>query len=129
MKHVIDHVQLSVTEYPAAKAFYEKALAPLGFSLMMEFPPGGAPSHGGFGVGGKPFFWLTSGSKQTPLAHIAFGAETRADVDAFYHAAIAAGGTDNGAPGLRPHYHEHYYGAFIRDPEGHNIEAVCHAPA
>jgi len=126
-RHFLDHVQLSVEDYTRAKAFYAKALEPLGFSLMMEFPPD-KPMHGGFGAEGKPFFWITSGARQTPPTHIAFGAPSRAVVDAFYAAAMAAGGTDNGPPGLREMYHPTYYGAFVRDPEGHNIEAVCHDP-
>jgi catechol 2,3-dioxygenase-like lactoylglutathione lyase family enzyme len=126
---MIDHMGISVTDFDAAKAFYDKALAPLGASLVMTVPP---EFTGGVKVGGygreRPVFWLTEGEKQTPPVHVAFTAESRADVDAFYAAAIAAGGEDNGAPGLRPHYHENYYGAFVRDPDGHNIEAVCHKP-
>jgi catechol 2,3-dioxygenase-like lactoylglutathione lyase family enzyme len=129
MRHVLDHIQLSVEDYPRAKAFYAQALAPLGFTLMMEFPEEGPPLHGGLGAGGKPFFWLTGGARQAPPTHIAFGADTRAAVDAFYAAAIAAGGVDNGPPGTRKLYHPNYYAAFVRDPEGHNIEAVCHEPA
>ncbi len=129
MRHVLDHIQLSVEDYARAKEFYGKALAPLGFSLMMEFPEQGPPMHGGFGAEGKPFFWITSGSRQTPPTHVAFGAPSRAEVDAFYKAAMAAGGTDNGPPGTRKLYHPNYYAAFVRDPEGHNIEAVCHDPA
>jgi len=126
-RHFLDHVQLSVEDYARAKDFYAKALEPLGLSLMMEFPPD-KPMHGGFGAEGKPFFWITSGGRQTPPTHIAFGAPSRAVVDAFYEAAMAAGGTDNGPPGIRAHYHPTYYAAFVRDPEGHNIEAVCHDP-
>jgi catechol 2,3-dioxygenase-like lactoylglutathione lyase family enzyme len=126
---MIDHIGISVSDYDAAKAFYDKALAPLGASLVMTVPPEfvGGRQVGGYGRG-KPDFWITGGEQQTPPIHVAFTAESRADVDAFYEAALAAGGTDNGAPGLRPHYHEHYYGAFVRDPDGHNIEAVCHKP-
>jgi predicted lactoylglutathione lyase len=76
----------------------------------------------------KPDFWINEGTPQTPRVHLAFRAENRAQVDAFYAAAIAAGGTDNGKPGLRPHYHPDYYGAFVLDPDGHNVEAVCHTP-
>lgn len=126
---MIDHMGISVTDFDAAKAFYDKALAPLGASLVMTVPPEftGGVKVGGFGRE-RPVFWLHEGEKQTPPVHVAFTAESRADVDAFYAAAIAAGGEDNGAPGLRPHYHENYYGAFVRDPDGHNIEAVCHKP-
>ena len=82
----------------------------------------------GFGIEGKPFLWLSPKGRQTPCQHLAFGAPNRAAVNAFYQAALAAGATDNGAPGVRPHYHPNYYGAFVYDPEGQNIEAVCHAP-
>ncbi|MCW2309453.1 catechol 2,3-dioxygenase-like lactoylglutathione lyase family enzyme [Rhodobium gokarnense] len=128
--HVIDHISLNVADYERAKAFYAQALAPLGFSLAMEVTAEmtGSFDGAGLGVDGKPFFWLMGTGRQTPIQHIAFGAESRALVDAFYEAALAAGGTDNGAPGLRLHYHPNYYGAFVLDPEGHNIEAVCHAP-
>lgn len=126
----VDHIQMSVENYPRAKAFYAKALKPLGWSLMMEFPETGAPSHGGFGVDGKPYLWIGAGPRQTPPMHTAFGAASRAEVDAFYRAAIAAGATDNGPPGVRKLYHPNYYAAFVFDPEGHNIEAVFHgAPA
>ena len=96
----------------------------------MELPPsitGGAVVLG-MGVPPKPDFWIHQGSPQKPPLHIAFRADSRAVVDAFYRAALSAGGKDNGPPGLRPHYHEHYYGAFVLDPDGHNIEACCHAP-
>ena len=128
-RHVIDHMSLNVGDYEGAKAFYAKALAPLGFSLVMEVTAEmtGTVASAGFGTGGKPFLWLTPKGRQTPPQHIAFGADSRAMVDAFHAAALAAGGTDNGAPGLRPYYHPTYYGAFVLDPEGHNIEAVCHA--
>lgn len=126
---MIDHMGISVTDYDAAKAFYDKALAPLGASLVMTVPPEfvGGRKVGGYGRE-RPVFWLTEGNRQIPPIHVAFTADSRADVDAFYEAAIDAGGTDNGAPGLRAHYHENYYGAFVRDPDGHNIEAVCHKP-
>lgn len=83
----------------------------------------------GFGVPPKPDFWIGQGAPNVPPVHVAFRAESRGQVDAFFRAAISAGGKDNGAPGLRPHYHSHYYGAFVLDPDGHNVEAVCHAPA
>ena len=127
-RHVLDHIQLSVADYPRAKAFYARALQPLGFSLMMEFPQEGPPTHGGFAAEGKPFLWIAGGGRQTPPTHVAFGAASPAVVDAFYAAAMAAGGTDNGPPGTRALYHPNYYAAFVRDPEGHNIEAVCHGP-
>ena len=120
---MIDHVGVQVSDASRSKAFYTAALAPLGYSLLMEWQ-----EHAGFGVAPKPDFWIGRGQPNTPV-HVAFRAETRSQVDAFHRAAIAAGGRDNGPPGLRPHYHAHYYGAFVLDPDGHNIEAVCHAPA
>jgi catechol 2,3-dioxygenase-like lactoylglutathione lyase family enzyme len=137
---MIDHVGFSVSDYARAKAFYEKALAPLGYALIMEVgPPHSEQSAAGFGSGGKPDLWIGGtpslpspasgrGAGRGPL-HIAIQAKDRPTVDAFYRAALAAGGKDNGPPGLRPHYHANYYGAFVLDPDGHNIEAVCHAPA
>jgi catechol 2,3-dioxygenase-like lactoylglutathione lyase family enzyme len=127
---MIDHVGFSVSDFARAKAFYEKALAPLGYALVMEVgPPQSEQPAAGFGGGGKPDFWIGSdGSPGKPM-HIAILAKDRQTVDAFHRAALAAGGKDNGAPGVRPHYHANYYGAFVLDPDGHNIEAVCHAPA
>jgi catechol 2,3-dioxygenase-like lactoylglutathione lyase family enzyme len=126
---IIDHMSLNVADLDAMVAFYEKALAPLGVTTMMRF---GKEMTGTADVAGlgknKPFFWLAGTGRTTPPQHIAFLAGSRAEVDAFYEAAIAAGGKDNGRPGLRPIYHEHYYGAFVLDPEGHNAEAVCHRP-
>lgn len=127
---MIDHVGFPVSDYPRAKAFYAQALAPLGYGLIMEVQQdaNGCPACG-FGIGGKPDFWIGGeGGLQKPL-HIAIAARSRAEVDAFHSAALAAGGRDNGAPGLRAHYHPNYYGAFVLDPDGHNIEAVCHLPA
>jgi catechol 2,3-dioxygenase-like lactoylglutathione lyase family enzyme len=128
---MIDHIGFAVSDYERAKAFYAKALAPLGYVLIMEVPaegnPSGAPAAG-FGEGGKPDFWIGGeGGIDKPL-HVAFQTKDRASVDAFHKAALAAGGRDNGGPGLRPHYHPNYYGAFVFDLDGHNIEAVCHAP-
>jgi catechol 2,3-dioxygenase-like lactoylglutathione lyase family enzyme len=128
---MIDHIGFAVSDYERAKAFYAKALAPLGYVLIMEVPaegnPSGAPAAG-FGEGGKPDFWIGGeGGIDKPL-HVAFQTRDRASVDAFHKAALAAGGRDNGGPGLRPHYHPNYYGAFVFDLDGHNIEAVCHAP-
>jgi catechol 2,3-dioxygenase-like lactoylglutathione lyase family enzyme len=121
----IDHVTATVSDVESAKRFYEAALKPLGYSLQIEF--GG--SAAAFGAAeSAPEFWIGSRPGRG-AAHIAFSAPDRAAVDAFYEAAIAAGGQDNGAPGLRPHYHENYYAAFVHDPDGNNIEAVCHAPA
>jgi catechol 2,3-dioxygenase-like lactoylglutathione lyase family enzyme len=128
---MIDHIGFPVSDFERSKAFYLKALAPLDYSLVMEMmqdrPPGEAPAAG-FGAKGKPDFWIGGeGGLDKPL-HVAIVAKDRAIVDAFYKAAIAAGGRDNGAPGIRTHYHANYYGAFVLDPDGHNIEAVCHKP-
>ena len=121
---MIDHTGFAVTDLKRSIEFYSKALAPLGIELVMKFQEVAA----GFGERGKPEFWIAGvpGEKPTDKIHIAFRAKGRAEVKAFYDAALAAGGTDNGPPGTRPHYHENYYGAFVRDPDGHNIEAVCH---
>lgn len=127
---MIDHIGFPVSDYARAKAFYSAALAPLGYTLVMEVQQhdNDAPAAG-FGRDGKPDLWIGGeGGMNKPL-HVAIAAANRASVDAFHRAALAAGGRDNGAPGLRPHYHANYYGAFVRDPDGHNIEAVCHAPA
>ena len=110
--------------------FYENALKPLGIKPLMEVTPemtGTDDSHVGFGAN-RPFFWIGTGGKPTPGMHVAFLAQSRKTVDEFYAAAIAAGGKDNGKPGMRPHYHENYYGAFVFDPDGNNIETVCHKP-
>jgi catechol 2,3-dioxygenase-like lactoylglutathione lyase family enzyme len=125
----IDHTSLSVSDYEAAKRFYAAALKPLRVELMMEFPADvtGSVDVAGLGADGKPFLWLANAGKTTPRVHLAFRAETREQVDACYAAAMAAGATDNGPPGLRPLYHEHYYGAFVLDADGHNVEVVCHA--
>jgi len=117
----LDHVSLRVRDLEHSRTFYTAALAPLGVAILME--GGGAV---GFGRLGKPQFWLNPGGTPTGPTHIAFVAATRAAVRAFHAAAIAAGGVDNGAPGLRPHYHPDYYGAFVLDPDGNNAEAVCH---
>ena len=121
---MIDHVGVNVSDYERSRDFYAKALEPLGYSLLME----PAETHGGFGREGKPDFWI-SGAREptTENVHVALGAPDRATVDAFHAAAIEAGGTDNGAPGPRD-YHPTYYGAFVRDPDGNNIEVVCHKP-
>jgi catechol 2,3-dioxygenase-like lactoylglutathione lyase family enzyme len=126
---MLDHAGFPVSDYTRSKAFYLQALAPLGYALVMEVQQheNDAPAAG-FGANGKPDLWIGGeGGLQRPI-HIAIAAQDRAAVDAFYRAAIAAGGKDNGAPGLRPHYHPNYYAAFVLDPDGHNIEAVCHTP-
>ncbi|MGE0585127.1 MAG: VOC family protein [Flavobacteriaceae bacterium] len=127
---MIDHVGFAVTDFEKAKAFYTQALAPLSIAPLMELGPEetGGDAHAGFGADGKPFFWIGSGKRAANNVHIAFTARSRAEVDAFYKAAIMAGGTDNGEPGIREHYHPSYYGAFVLDPDGNNIEAVCHRP-
>jgi catechol 2,3-dioxygenase-like lactoylglutathione lyase family enzyme len=120
----IDHISLTVSDYEAAKKFYAAALKPLGWKLMMDFG-----RTAGFGVDGKPYFWIAEGKKKTrPHVHIAFGAASRKAVDKFYKAAIKAGGTDNGKAGVRLDYHPTYYAAFVLDADGHNIEAVTHKP-
>jgi len=123
---MIDHIGLGVSDYARSKAFYLAALAPLGYGLVMEVREAGG--HAGFGVGGKPDFWISPGKATTAGAHVAFAAPDRATVRAFHQAALDAGGRDNGPPGLRPQYHPTYYGAFVLDPDGHNVEAVCHEP-
>lgn len=122
---MIDHVGFPVSDYERSKRFYEQALAPLGYTLVMEFS---AEHTAGFGANGKPDFWIGGKGKLNGVLHVAIAAKDRAAVDAFHRAALAAGGKDNGAPGLRPQYHPNYYGAFVLDPDGHNIEAVCHTP-
>jgi catechol 2,3-dioxygenase-like lactoylglutathione lyase family enzyme len=127
---MIDHTGLDVADPAKSRRFYEQALAPLGYRVLKEIPTeytGGAVIFG-MGVPPMPDFWVHQGSPQTPRLHVAFHADSRAQVDEFYRAAMAAGGRDNGPPGLRPHYHQSYYGAFVLDPDGHNIEAVCHRP-
>jgi catechol 2,3-dioxygenase-like lactoylglutathione lyase family enzyme len=127
---MIDHTGLHMSNPSKSRAFYEKALAPLGYKVLMEVPQEhtGGKVVLGFGVPPKPEFWIAEGTPESPRIHIAFRAESRAAVDAFYAAAIAAGGKDNGPPGPRPQYHASYYGAFVLDPDGHNIEAVIHTP-
>ena len=123
---VVDHVGFAVADYGESKEFYEKALAPLGVRLLMEF--GGAAA--GFGKDGRPSFFVEAhGEPVRGRLHIALRAESRAQVDAFHEAAIKAGGTDNGRPGVRAVYHPNYYGAYVLDPDGNNIEAVCHHAA
>ncbi len=120
---MIDHLGFGVSDYEKSKAFYKAALAPLGYVLIKEIY-----GNAGFGAEGKPDFWLHQGEKTTLQLHVAFNTKDRATVSAFHEAAIAAGGKDNGPPGIRTMYHPHYYGAFVLDPDGHNIEAVCHEP-
>jgi catechol 2,3-dioxygenase-like lactoylglutathione lyase family enzyme len=116
---MLDHIGFSVADYARSRAFYDAALAPLGVARQMEVTKAETGGYEGAGYG----------SAGKPQLHVAFTAASRAEVDAFYTAAMAAGATDNGPPGLRAHYHPTYYAAFVLDPDGHNIEAVCHAPA
>jgi catechol 2,3-dioxygenase-like lactoylglutathione lyase family enzyme len=126
---MIDHIGFPVSDYERSKAFYTKALAPLGYTLVTEVRQDEHDSPAaGFGANGKPDFWIGGEGGLNRVLHVAIAVNDRAAVDAFHRAALAAGGTDNGAPGLRPHYHPNYYGAFVRDPDGHNVEAVCHKP-
>jgi catechol 2,3-dioxygenase-like lactoylglutathione lyase family enzyme len=122
---VLDHVLLDVSDFDRSRAFYEMALAPLGVEVVSE----PAPQMAGLGEDGKPYFWLMQrGRPTTQAVHVSFLAPDRDAVDTFHAAGLVAGGTDNGAPGPRPIYHSSYYAAFVLDPDGNNIEAVCHAP-
>jgi catechol 2,3-dioxygenase-like lactoylglutathione lyase family enzyme len=125
---MIDHTGITVSDFERSKTFYSQALAAIGMALLMEIPADvtGSDATAGFGAAPKPEFWIGAGGATGAKVHIAFSVASRAQVDAFHRAALAAGGRDNGAPGLRPHYHPDYYGAFILDPDGYNIEAVCH---
>lgn len=125
---MIDHMSLSVSDFSRAKAFYSAALAPLGYATFKEFPaPGGGVL--GLGIAGQHAdFWIAGGARCQPSMHLAFAATDHASVEAFHRAALAAGGRDNGGPGIRAQYHPSYYAAFVLDPDGNNIEAVCHAP-
>ena len=127
---MIDHIGFAVADLVRSRAFYVAALAPLGFIPVMDLTAEQTGSYAGtgFGPAGRPRFWIGNGDQRGSSVHVAFEASTRAAVESFYKAAMAAGGRDNGAPGIRPHYHANYYGAFVLDPDGHNIEAVCHAP-
>ena len=118
---MLDHIIISVSDISVSRTFYVQALAPLDYQIVMEYGEGC-----GLGVMQKPDLFVRQGEAVKPPVHIAFTARDRETVDAFHAAALAAGGTDNGAPGLRPDYHPSYYGAFVLDPDGHNIEAVCH---
>jgi catechol 2,3-dioxygenase-like lactoylglutathione lyase family enzyme len=125
MRPRLDHIGLDVSDYDASKAFFEQALAPLGIRCIME----PVPKVGGFGAE-FPFFWIGQRDRGPDSGtHVAFRTEDRETVDAFHAAAVAAGGRDNGSPGVREIYHPNYYGAYVLDPDGHNIEAVCHRPA
>jgi catechol 2,3-dioxygenase-like lactoylglutathione lyase family enzyme len=120
---IFDHIALTASDYEKSRRFFVNALQPLGIELAMEFE-----GSAGFGKDGKPELWLSGGKDAQRPMHIAFVAATRAQVAAFYAAAIAAGGKDNGPPGVRANYHPNYFGAFVIGPDGHNVEAVCHKP-
>jgi catechol 2,3-dioxygenase-like lactoylglutathione lyase family enzyme len=120
---MLDHITIGVTDIARAKIFYDQALHPLGIECLYYTD---GDEFAGYGIGEKAFFWISLKDTVQTGTHIAFLAPDRKIVDEFHRAALAAGGKDNGAPGLRPHYHENYYGAFVLDPDGHNVEAVCH---
>ena len=121
---MLDHVTIGVTDVERSKKFYDRALRPLGIARLYAE----AEQYAGYGISPKAFFWIGLRDISQTGSHIAFTAQDRATVDRFHAEAIAAGGRDNGRPGIRPDYHPYYYGAFVLDPDGHNIEAVCHAP-
>jgi catechol 2,3-dioxygenase-like lactoylglutathione lyase family enzyme len=120
---MLDHVTIGTSDLSRARRFYDRALKPLGIERLYA----AGETASGYGAGKKAFFWISARDAVLTGVHVAFAAPDRATVDAFHAAALAGGGRDNGAPGPRPHYHRHYYGAFVLDPDGHNIEAVCHA--
>ena len=129
---MIDHVGFAVSDIDRSRAFYDAALAPLGLAVLMEATPEQTEAGGtaiGYGKDGNPFFWIGDNERVGEGTHVAFAADDRAQVDAFHAAALAAGGRDNGAPGSRPHYGPNYYAAFVLDPDGANVEAVCKQPA
>jgi catechol 2,3-dioxygenase-like lactoylglutathione lyase family enzyme len=125
-RDMFDHVGVNVRDYEASRAFYEQALAPLGYRIAMAFDEWKAA---GFGPSvDKPEFWISQREPFTTGTHVAFQCEDRSTVDAFHQAAVAAGGSDNGPPGVREIYHPTYYGAYVMDLDGNNVEAVCHKP-
>jgi catechol 2,3-dioxygenase-like lactoylglutathione lyase family enzyme len=128
---MIDHIGFAVSDLARSDAFYTATLAPLGVAEIMRVTPEQTEAGGtaiGYGKQGNPFFWIGDNEQVGQGTHVAFAADSRAQVDAFHAAALAAGGTDHGAPGIRAHYHPDYYAAFVRDPDGTNVEAVCHRP-
>ncbi len=129
MQDILDHIGFPIADYARSLTFYKAALAPLGIVLLKEYKlsDDGEDGYAGFGRT-RPQFWIGTGEALKGSLHVAFAAKNRGEVGAFYQAALAAGARDNGAPGLRPHYHANYYGAFVLDPDGHNIEAVTHLP-
>ncbi|NRA99064.1 MAG: VOC family protein [Rhodobacteraceae bacterium] len=125
---MIDHITLGVADFDRATAFYDTTLAPLGVRRLFDVPPEQSEGIRVTGYGDdRAWFWLAEERPANGLIHFVFQASDHAQVDAFYGAAIAAGAKDNGRPGLRPQYHPNYYAAYVLDPDGHNIEAVCHA--
>ena len=126
---MIDHITFGVSDFARSTAFYDRAFAPLGVKRLFDVPPehSGGVNSTGYGDD-RPWFWIAEQDATRGKLHVAIQTATRAAVDAFHREALAAGGRDNGAPGLRPYYHPDYYGAFVLDPDGHNIEAVCHQP-
>ena len=120
---IIDHIGFAISNSQKSNDFYTKALAPLGIEKVMEYD-----GWSGYGRDGKPEFWFGEAQEAHSPMHIAFAADNRDQVRQFYEAALAAGGKDNGGPGIREEYHPNYFGAFVIDPDGHNIEAVCHTP-
>ena len=124
---MIDHIGLQISDPKVSREFYDRALEPLGYKMRMEVPKEytGGKVVLGYGPDDKPDLWISEGSRG-PHVHVAIRVDSRRQVDEFHKAALKAGGKDNGAPGPRPHYHANYYGAFVLDPDGHNIEAVCH---
>jgi catechol 2,3-dioxygenase-like lactoylglutathione lyase family enzyme len=126
---MLDHITFGITDFARSTAFYDRAFAPLGVRRLFDVPMAHTNGANVTGYGDeRPWFWLSDDEATQGKLHIALRARTRAEVDAFHAAALVAGGVDNGAPGPRPHYHPNYYGAFVLDPDGHNIEAVCHDP-
>ena len=126
---MIDHLALQVSDLKKSEHFYDRALEPLGYKKLMETPQEfGGRMVLGWGDSLDTDIWIGEGQRTAPRLHVAFRAENHEQVEAFYEAALAAGGKDNGKPGLRPQYHENYYGAYVLDPDDHNIEAVCHTP-
>lgn len=126
---MIHHVDVAVADFERSREFYRRALEPIGLGLVIEFRRDDGTTLAGFGRPPDPGFWIRSGRPVAVWLHVAFQAETRKAVDAFHRAALAAGGKDNGAPGERPRYAENYYAAYVLDPDGHNVEAVCREPA
>ncbi|UXI67090.1 VOC family protein [Tahibacter amnicola] len=128
---MLDHIGFKVADFAKSRAFYTRVLATLGYGEVLDVTPemtGTDTHHLGYGKDGNPTFWISTGNTPPTGLHVAFVAPNRAAIDAFHREALAAGATDNGGPGLRPHYHPTYYAAFVLDPDGVNIEAVCHAP-